>query len=243
MGPTRHHLCMIVKVQHDRTLHPRRTRYVTAPRTIREAMDLTHQLKFRYLWVNALCIVQEPPGFDEHQVRAMHAIYHFSEITIVAAAGSDANTGLPGFGAHSRPAATQDRTREPDKLDRDWFRPSFRTVIPASTWSSRGWTLQEQLLSVRCLFITKHQIYFKCRCSTIEEEYGLCFEQGNDTHHSDAPLFTNLLYNHRWMTSFGCKRRLPHFLRENLLIQLTCWTPLQVVSKIRSKSLHPFCRI
>jgi Heterokaryon incompatibility protein (HET) len=125
----------------------------------------------------------------------MDAIYHFAQITLVATAGSDANAGLPGFGVHSWPAATHNSTREPDELYREWYKPNFRTVIPASTWSNRGWTLQEQLLSKRCLFITKHQIYFQCRCSTIEEEYGLCFEVGNDTRITDVPSFTNLLYN------------------------------------------------
>lgn len=61
--------------------------------------------QFRYLWVDALCIVQEPPGQDEHQVLAMDAIYHFSQLTIVAASG-----GMPTLdflasepiGAHRR---------------------------------------------------------------------------------------------------------------------------------------------
>jgi hypothetical protein len=54
-----------------------------------------------------------------------------------------------------------------------------------------GGTLQK--MSV----IPKDKIYFQLRCSTIKEEYGLCFERGNDTPYSDAPSFTNPLYNHR----------------------------------------------
>jgi hypothetical protein len=98
------------------------------PRTIKEAMEFTSQLNFRYLWVDALCVIQDPLGLDEHQIRAMDAICHCSQMTVVAAAGSDANAGLPGFGSHSRPPAIQNGTREADVLDREWFQPNFSEI-------------------------------------------------------------------------------------------------------------------
>ncbi|EJT81070.1 hypothetical protein GGTG_01057 [Gaeumannomyces tritici R3-111a-1] len=39
------------------------------------------------------------------------------------------------------------------------------SVIQGSTWSSRGWTYQERLLSTRCLIFAEGKVYFQCRRS------------------------------------------------------------------------------
>lgn len=63
-------------------------------RTITDAIWLTRQLGYRYLWVDALCIVQDDPIKEKmiHLTR-MDAVYNCSKLTIVAASGLHANLG------------------------------------------------------------------------------------------------------------------------------------------------------
>src|SRR5438045_3977911 len=40
--------------------------------------------------------------------------------------------------------------------------PTLQQQIEKSQWGCRGWTLQEALLSPRCLYFTYDQLYFQC---------------------------------------------------------------------------------
>jgi hypothetical protein len=151
------------------------------PRTISDAIHLCPLLGFRYLWVDAVCIIQGTSGADWHQVRAMDKIYSLAEMTIVAATGPDANSGLPGINETPRPDAIHNESRPSTvstRHDTSTCSPNFRSTIQSSIWNSRAWTFQEQMLSVRCLIFTEHQVYWQCRSCTIEEEYGIVFELG-----------------------------------------------------------------
>jgi hypothetical protein len=65
------------------------------PRTIRDAMTLVDDRGERYLWVDAVCIIQDDPVDQGGQIGVMNTIYGASWLTIVAAAGYDAHVGLP----------------------------------------------------------------------------------------------------------------------------------------------------
>lgn len=76
------------------------------PRTIREAIILCQRVGIRFLWVDALCVTQDTYQLTE-QIKNMNSVFSKASITIVAAAGSDADSGLPGFyqtqGRNSKP--------------------------------------------------------------------------------------------------------------------------------------------
>lgn len=136
----------------------------TLPDTIEDAIAVTCRLGRRYLWVDALCIDQTPNPTPiqrrekEKQLRIMDQIYSSATLTLVAVAGNNSNAGLPGV---ARPRTHQLRETIAGHTVFT-VPPTVGEEIAASTWSTRAWTLQESMLSVRYLFFTSTQVEFAC---------------------------------------------------------------------------------
>ncbi|UKZ80354.1 hypothetical protein TrVFT333_008112 [Trichoderma virens FT-333] len=107
------------------------------PLTVKDAIDLVRRLGARYLWVDALCLVQNDAADLSRGVQVMDAIYERSWLTIVAASGHDANAGLPGIQDRSRFATYP--TKITNELYMDIFVPLDR-LLKRSVYSSRAWT-------------------------------------------------------------------------------------------------------
>ncbi|RYP62334.1 hypothetical protein DL771_009773 [Monosporascus sp. 5C6A] len=88
----------------------------------------------------------------------MDQIYNDATVTIIAAAGADAEFGLPGVSHVSRRGQMSVDIGErrflvfPDSTEEVWH----------SISSKRAWTYQEGLLSRRRLLFTESQVYFQC---------------------------------------------------------------------------------
>jgi hypothetical protein len=135
------------------------------PDIITDAMQLCLELDYRYLWVDRLCIVQDDSIVKHTQITAMDVIYQMAEFTIASL--SNNQKGLPG---------TRYNPRNKDILHHEWdfclpgqSSPFIDPVaypsallVERSIWSSRGWTLQEQLLSRRILYVSAKHIVFSC---------------------------------------------------------------------------------
>ena len=78
------------------------------PTTIRDAMEFAKNLGERYLWVDALCIIQDHPEKNA-LLDAMDKVYNTAAWCLVAASATDANTPLPRI----RPKTNE--TPYPDK--------------------------------------------------------------------------------------------------------------------------------
>ncbi|KAN0108802.1 Heterokaryon incompatibility protein (HET) domain containing protein [Hyaloscypha variabilis] len=126
---------------------------------ITDAMQVTKELGFRYLWVDKYCIDQENEQDMLEQIAQMDTIYRASDFTIIAAAGNDEHTGLPGVGSTTR-------TLQPNiswgELTVTSTMPHPHHVIKGSRYMTRGWTLQESILARRRLVFTADQVYFEC---------------------------------------------------------------------------------
>ncbi|KAG6358249.1 hypothetical protein INS49_014133 [Diaporthe citri] len=127
------------------------------PQTIKDAMDVVRRLGERYLWVDRLCIEQDNTTQKQAHIQKMDVIYSHALVTIIAYAGVAATSPLPGL----RPGT---RLGLPTKRGGD----VVMSVSPPSIWESgaphetRGWTLQEQLMSKRCLYFDFHTTWFQC---------------------------------------------------------------------------------
>lgn len=65
------------------------------PQTIQDAVRVTRELKIRYLWVDALCIVQDSLDDDwPREAGRMPEIYKNAVVTISAAAATDSSQGF-----------------------------------------------------------------------------------------------------------------------------------------------------
>jgi hypothetical protein len=67
------------------------------PWTVRDAINLVSAVGERYLWVDAICIVQDEHISKQAAIESMSLIYSKAFVTIIAASGPDANSGLPGI--------------------------------------------------------------------------------------------------------------------------------------------------
>ncbi|KAK8057500.1 hypothetical protein PG996_011437 [Apiospora saccharicola] len=138
--------------------------------TIRHAMGLVRILGERYLWADALCIVQDRGEETAVQLRLMGAIYASAKLTIVAADG-DASHGIPGLRGISQPRQLRQIKFPLGQDDHVLIRhkPVFRNADGCTPYFKRAWTYQEYMHSKRRLIVGNNQFHWNCSCMTHHE--------------------------------------------------------------------------
>lgn len=165
-------------VQHTRSLP------TTLHATLRDAVNCTRALGFRYIWIDALCIIQGDTTDVGREISQMGHICRNSSLTIGAGNGSDVTSGL--------------------FVERDsfLFRPCFLTMrinrqkyrayihrfphqylIPLET---RLWVVQEQILSQRTQVFLSDHVEWRCRETHIPETSHPDSSQGDEARTSVA---------------------------------------------------------
>ncbi|KAI0599870.1 heterokaryon incompatibility protein-domain-containing protein [Biscogniauxia sp. FL1348] len=164
------------------------------PRTIRDALRVVQNLGMRYIWVDALCIVQDDLGEKAQVIGAMDLIYSRAALTLVAASGSTVNAGLAGLEPDGRDLEPfEAKTTFPESSHGFMLaRPS--DLMQKSAWNTRGWTYQERLCSHRLLVFTEYQALYLCGAASWCEDTVL---ETDDpcVHYEEKPLFSLNLPN------------------------------------------------
>ena len=141
-----------------------RIEFEDLPRTLRDAVFVCRAIGMQWLWVDVLCIVQDDPQDKLEQIKTMGEVFQSATLTIVAATslGSDedflsdtfANATLPF--QRFRYATSSGREGSVCLSTMQLDKPRF----PIET---RGWTMQERLLSTRLLFFHLGRVDWVCR--------------------------------------------------------------------------------
>jgi hypothetical protein len=176
------------------------------PQTYIDAFEITRGLGVRYIWIDALCIVQDDR--DDWQVESakMCEIYRNAYCTIAASAAASNGQGcfiekhgscLPTNG--SRLAVEENGRRSAIVLLPP--RPSWKNQVLSSPLNSRAWVLQERLLSPRILHFAKDALFWEC------SELKLSQFEPNGIHDvellADPAIYS---YSLRTLTAVECAR-------------------------------------
>ncbi|KAK0710052.1 heterokaryon incompatibility protein-domain-containing protein [Lasiosphaeria miniovina] len=143
------------------------------PRTFRDAAHAARALGYGWLWIDALCIVQDDGADVARELARMGDVYRCAEMTLAAQGAASAHAGL-----FALPSAGSGGVLRPCKVSIVVSGPGF-TVARAATLAgvangpdflaARGWVLQEEVLSSRALVFAGAQIAWECMQMTARE--------------------------------------------------------------------------
>ncbi|KAI6081709.1 HET-domain-containing protein [Hypoxylon rubiginosum] len=175
--------------------------------TIQEAVDITRKIGFKYLWIDALCITQNDRKEKSHEMARMHEIYRNATLTIIASRAAGVREGF----LSKRNIAGSEWPQcifEFPCLDEGIVVPG-RTVILVRVddicskhepWDRRAWTLQERVMSKRCLQFGTENTTWSCRHANVQYtdsdgwipvQYKTMAAPGDDSLLSDASFLMN----------------------------------------------------
>lgn len=146
------------------------------PRTVVDAIRLCYKLRYRYLWVDRLCIIQDDGEDWSVEASRMCEVYSQSALTISVPICTDSSQSflakrVKGFQEQSQFASITysertlkehqrwfssnnlSRTNGPWFLEGNWEGFFVKGKDENNRWLGRGWTFQEWMLSPRVLHI------------------------------------------------------------------------------------------
>ncbi|KAM7206376.1 Heterokaryon incompatibility protein (HET) domain containing protein [Naviculisporaceae sp. PSN 640] len=149
-------------------------KYDDLPQTFRDFIQIARALGVRYVWIDALCIIQDDKADWAYESSRMADVYRLSYLCVAPAWADSPHRGCfppPEQGLEVGPVIVTKRDHFPSPThDRDTNRqlPLF----------SRAWVYQERILSPRTLYFSRHEMLWDCRD-------GRDCECGTVVHHHD----------------------------------------------------------
>ncbi|KAL3298368.1 HET-domain-containing protein [Colletotrichum asianum] len=135
------------------------------PQTLCDAVTFCHSMGLEFIWIDALCILQDSDEDKGNEIARMRDYYQKSVLTICAASASHCAQGLfdinlPSYGMGPIKLTFQPVDGKPGYI--------FLSTTPdpqPEVMTTRGWTLQESMLSRRMVIFAQDQLYWSCQTS------------------------------------------------------------------------------
>jgi hypothetical protein len=156
--------------------------YDHLPLTLRHAVKVTRQLRVKYFWVDALCIIQDQfPPTD--WLAESGKMLDYNRNAYVTIGNLDGEASSSGFLFPRKYKSVNISGHEEISIQSIRQRSS---IYDQSVLHTRAWCLQERLISTRLLPFGEDQIFWECRTCCEREatvdtgikmlEYGLLFQ-------------------------------------------------------------------
>lgn len=150
------------------------------PEGFQDAVEVTRGLRLRYLWIDALCIIQDSDADKAIQMATMDQVYHSAWVTICAAnvrkcTRSFLSFHVPRSYHHPYELAKISFPCPNGSKGNIFIEAGNEYLANKEPLNNRGWALQERLVSPRVLTFGHHQMYWQCQ-SALHGEGGVTEE-------------------------------------------------------------------
>ena len=133
------------------------------PKTFIDAMQFTRSLGVQFIWIDSLCIAQDSKQDWRCESRMMGDIYKHGIFNVSATAAIDSSAGcfFTRSSSSSGPFFLFSNIGEKQAV----VTPEifWGTEVEDAPLNSRGWVLQERILSPRIFHFCKERLFWECR--------------------------------------------------------------------------------
>jgi hypothetical protein len=139
------------------------------PMTFRDAVSVTRRLGVRFLWIDALCIVQDDRADWRSESRKMGDVFMNAGFVIAAHCAADDSEGFLANALSKRDAI---EFKVSGSSERVWVcrRGNLEADVTSSALSKRGWVLQERFLATHTLHFTSHGVFSERPTGVLSED-------------------------------------------------------------------------
>jgi hypothetical protein len=117
------------------------------PDGFQDVMRIAKRLDVEYVWIDALCIIQDDSNDWAREANKMSSIYAQSFLTVIAASTENSHDSFLGpRSGHAMPFSVKDVEEDGEhsilirsKMDHEWFYNSPGTGKHEFPWSTRAW--------------------------------------------------------------------------------------------------------
>ena len=148
----------------------------TLPKTFKEAISACLELRFAYLWIDSLCIIQDNVADWQEQAAEMNLVYGNAVLSLCMA--GSANPSEASFLSRDTDLMLPLSVTLNDRYGKETAlqmvcEGTFESDIQYSPLRQRGWVLQEWYLAKRSLIFGRMQLWWQCceelACETIPD--------------------------------------------------------------------------
>jgi hypothetical protein len=132
------------------------------PKTFQDAVEITRELKVRYLWIDSLCIIQKDQRDWIEQGLQMHDIYGNAFLTLAASRCRGPDEGLSSVSANYKLENMVCSLEDGEFTMRTRLKIYHFDNPDAFPLLQRGWVFQERILSRRMLHFGPQELLWEC---------------------------------------------------------------------------------
>ncbi|KAH8804855.1 heterokaryon incompatibility protein-domain-containing protein [Xylogone sp. PMI_703] len=145
-------------------------------KTIQDAIIVVRKLGLKYLWVDALCIIQENKMDWSRESKRMDLVYSNAYLTIGATSATAASEGFLSF-RNCHKVTLDFRIDSNSKAcgvvyykEAIEISDAYLQHVLKSPLLQRGWVKQERILSHRTIDFSAKQMYWSCKTQVLSED-------------------------------------------------------------------------
>ncbi|KAH8779028.1 hypothetical protein BGZ57DRAFT_761135 [Hyaloscypha finlandica] len=180
--------------------------FAKLPITFQNAVSMTRELGYRYLWIDSICIIQGPDGDFNKEAKRMEDVFGSAYCVLAASSAKGQSDGFLKKRDEREHLTFIREGLPPFYICR--FIDDFGQHVLEGSLNKRGWVLQERALARRTIYFTNKQTYWECgsgvRCETLAKMHHKFASFVGDPNFPEAaikvlggkiPLYQNL-YTH-----------------------------------------------